>query len=799
MRFHTTSNIFILSVFLWVLTLSLQTSLHAYTDVENPFGINAHIYYDYNEAGRIAEMGVKWTRCDFNWSSIEREAKGSFDWWTMDTMVTVAHNHGIQILAVLGYSPSWATTAPQDAEQPDHWPPKNNEDYKDFVRAVVERYDGDGIDDMSGSFKVQYYELWNEPDIGFYMGTAEEYVQTLVAGYEGAKEADPNSVVLMGGLSRGGKDGDWIDRMLAAMKAATDTVTFDIANNHIYEDPDNVPARIQRFRNSFLNFGIDVPHWYTEGSKGATQPEHEPEQVKAVVKFFARYLANGVDKFFWYMWQYGPSDYGEGFFYPDGSRKQGYYAYQTMSSLVSPRYYDPSLKILTSELEQYGFTDPSGATSTLYLLMSSDGESHDLRLAYPAQAMDYITATGTATRITVEEDGLYSLTVSDMPFYLREVKEELTGPAIRYPSSNSVVGNPKINFTWDVYPDAIKYSLVLSRDPSFADFYTSRYDNIATATYQPDMTLTDGNWYARTIAFTPAFTEIYGPTIPFTVDTTPPPAPQIASFSPSNLLYFGSVQIVFPSPTDPDAVQYNIYRSDKLENLGDVVHSTVSSSDLSFIDRLGEDIDNKIYYYRISALDAAAPPNESEPSETYLAFLKLESPFYAGWNLMGFPGLAVLTAYTPLATYMEGFGWDNGQYDYYDGTDASLLDPAKGYWIYNDETTAQDNLIATGQLGNPKVQEFKLDTGWNLVPNPYPFHIQWSDSTGGPTLKRTDTGSPVVLSTAVANGWIRKDVFYYENGAYVKVTDNGNDSIPPFRAFWIKAQTPCSLILQIPY
>ena len=98
-----------------------------------------------------------------------------------------------------------------------------------------------------------------------------------------------------------------------------------------------------------------------------------------------------------------------------------------------------------------------------------------------------------------------------------------------------------------------------------------------------------------------------------------------------------------------------------------------------------------------------------------------------------------------------------------------------------------------------KAQEFKLDIGWNLVPNPYPFPIQWSDSTGGPRVKRADTSSPVVLSAAVASGWVRKDVFYYENGGYIKVTDNQNDTIPPFRAFWIKAQTPCSLIIQIPY
>ena len=765
----------------------------AYTDADNPFGMNAHIYTE-SEAAVLEEMGVKWTRCDFNWVGMEPNEKGVFNWSTWDNQVTTAHNHGLQILAVLGYSPSWATTAPEGESQTEHWPPKNNEDYKDFVRAVVERYDGDGVDDMPGSLTVQAYELWNEPDIDFFKGTAEQYAPLLIAGYEGAKEADPDSVVLMGGLSRGGKDGDWIDRMLAAMKAATSTVAFDIANNHIYEDPDNIPARIQRFRNSFLNVGINVPHWYTEGSKGASSPAAEPEQARAVVKFFARYLANGVDKFFWYMLQYTINDYGEGFFYPDHTRKQGYYAYQTMSKLVSPRRFDPALKILTTELEQYGFTDSSSATSTLYLLWSADGAARELQLAYPAPAMDYITATGTVTQITPDADGFYTLTVSETPFYLREANLQSIGPAIRYPTSNGVIGIPNPNFEWETYTGAVKYSILLSQDATFTNGSTQRFDNLSGTNYQLQTSLGNGKWYAKVIAYTSG-NEVSGAITLFTVDTIPPPAPQITGFNPSNLVNDGSLQIQFTYSPDPDTVQYNIYRSDRLENLGEVVHSTIKSSDYSFYDRFGSAITDRVYYYRATAIDAAEPPNESEPSDTYMLFFKIQSPIYQGWNLTAFPGSPAASAYKPVMNYMPGYAWDDGHYDYYDGNDAGDINPLKGYWIYNENSPA-GTMSVTGKVEKPAAAEFQLKTGWNLVPNPYPFSLEWSDSEKGPRIKREVGSTAVDLSAAIANGWIRSGIFYYENGDYVKVVENQNGAIPAFRSFWIKAQAPCTLTLQ---
>jgi len=82
------------------------------------------------------------------------------------------------------------------------------EQYWDYVSHVVERYDGDGNQDMLGlSRSVKYFEIGNEVDLestkGFrhsYM-TAENYVKNrLIPGYLAAKDANQDSIVMGAGL-----------------------------------------------------------------------------------------------------------------------------------------------------------------------------------------------------------------------------------------------------------------------------------------------------------------------------------------------------------------------------------------------------------------------------------------------------------------------------------------------------------------------------------------------------------------------------------------------------------------------
>jgi hypothetical protein len=76
------------------------------------------------------------------------------------------------------------------------------QDYRDYITALVERYDGDSKDDMPGLlFPVRHYQIGNEySNELFWAGSAEEYLTSLKEGYRAVKKADKNVKVIISGI-----------------------------------------------------------------------------------------------------------------------------------------------------------------------------------------------------------------------------------------------------------------------------------------------------------------------------------------------------------------------------------------------------------------------------------------------------------------------------------------------------------------------------------------------------------------------------------------------------------------------
>ena len=74
--------------------------------------------------------------------------------------------------------------------------PKDVAKYQRWVRAVVERYDGDGVDDMPGlTAPIKFWQVDNEPP-----RRREGYADLVRITSQAVKEADPTAKVLIGGL-----------------------------------------------------------------------------------------------------------------------------------------------------------------------------------------------------------------------------------------------------------------------------------------------------------------------------------------------------------------------------------------------------------------------------------------------------------------------------------------------------------------------------------------------------------------------------------------------------------------------
>jgi hypothetical protein len=210
-----------------------------------PFGVQ--MFGEINDADARAEAteaGIGWVRLITSWASSN-----------IDGMVQNAINAGLEPIIVLGYSPSWAVEdtgydcGPID---PDDLPA-----FANSVQALVERYDGDGVDDAPGSPVVKYWEFWNEPDnestsldcifVGGCWGKAEdggldhddipdpqEYVTMLSYAYPKVKAANPDAQVLLGALAwenQGCFNMNFLDQVLSYGGAQY----FDITNFHQYD------------------------------------------------------------------------------------------------------------------------------------------------------------------------------------------------------------------------------------------------------------------------------------------------------------------------------------------------------------------------------------------------------------------------------------------------------------------------------------------------------------------------------------------------------------------------------------
>ena len=174
----------------------------------NPFGINTFLEQEVEPAkvelalSMIQEAGFRWIRQEFPWEDIEQNARGDFwdhkwnvsAWAKYDRIVDLAEKHDVQIIARLDNPPDW-TRAEGDVIG-TMAPPDDLTDFGNFVRAVVSRYRG----------RIRYYQIWNEPNIYPEWGERPVdpagYVALLQVAYQGAKEADPDCVILSAGLAQ---------------------------------------------------------------------------------------------------------------------------------------------------------------------------------------------------------------------------------------------------------------------------------------------------------------------------------------------------------------------------------------------------------------------------------------------------------------------------------------------------------------------------------------------------------------------------------------------------------------------
>ncbi len=162
--------------------------------------------------GQIREAGGRWVRVPVLWWGIEGAdtTPRTRTWEYTDATLGTSASLGFEALAVVYSHPAWAAT--RSCGPIDRVPLYR---YGEFMRDLVERYDGDGVDDAPGSPVVRYWEIGNEPDFspshargeGDYGscfgddGGPEQYGDYLREAYGSVKKANPEAQVVFGAVA----------------------------------------------------------------------------------------------------------------------------------------------------------------------------------------------------------------------------------------------------------------------------------------------------------------------------------------------------------------------------------------------------------------------------------------------------------------------------------------------------------------------------------------------------------------------------------------------------------------------
>ncbi|HAJ35013.1 MAG TPA: hypothetical protein DCL15_04910 [Chloroflexi bacterium] len=352
----------------------------------------------YGESGRntpyfvdMMDSGASWFRIETYWAGVEPEntTPENFYWTNMDNLVRAANDGCLNGIITIDGNPAWAaSTSAGPIDRVDV------RELAEFLAAVVERYDGDGINDAPGAPVIQHIELYNEPDRASLPNTpgwgdhGAEYAEMLKTVYPAMKAANPNVNVMLGGIAYDNfvgeeAEGGFIKSFLTDVLNAGGGAYFDTMNFHFYplfasrwtgtSDGSRgigLYEKSQAIRSVLQQYGINKPLVITEGGwhSNADQAPLSSEQAQAayVVQIFMQSYAAGIDFSIW--WTLYDIDLN---FYPFKNglvtsisesnpprRKQAYFAYQTLTSQIAPLQFSqklPDTVTGTNQIEAYQF------------------------------------------------------------------------------------------------------------------------------------------------------------------------------------------------------------------------------------------------------------------------------------------------------------------------------------------------------------------------------------------------------------------------------------------------------------
>jgi len=293
-------------------------------------GVNGHIPST-QDFERMREAGIYWVRVDFTWDVVE-PSPGQYRWAILDRVVSDAERNGINLLAILGYTPKWAT-----AGSDRYSPPRDTQEWKTFVATIVGRYRG----------RIRHWSLWNEPNSDtFFHGTVEHFIrEVFIPGANAAKTANPDCRIVGPDLAHlSGSDWDkWLDRICAEAGPH-----IDVVSHHVYKEKPKDVLRELDGRKKFFEGPtvkeilkkhrmLSKPFWLTETGWRTTEVGEDRQAGNLISLLKNTSKKAWIYKVFIFEWRDSPQLPGYGLLRGDDSPKASYTAVKGYAAYLRAR------------------------------------------------------------------------------------------------------------------------------------------------------------------------------------------------------------------------------------------------------------------------------------------------------------------------------------------------------------------------------------------------------------------------------------------------------------------------------
>lgn len=297
---------------------------------KNKFGLLSAGSDDYV---MIKKYGAAWVRPHpgpFLWDAIQKSKTGGYTFTNTDNIVKKYHQQNIAILATIFPFADWDQKSRSDfakckVSDWDEFLPKNDikgrdsylpqyrcnpkdwNAYTQWVKAVVERYDGDGVNDMSGLTQpIKYWEVMNEPDLDggerldFYKEDATAYAELLIRTAQAIRAADSSAKILIAGAAGG--DSRFLNFYRQVFQNENTLTAFDIGNVRSISNDEYQNFNVAPYKKLLAEFKLSKPIWVTEAE--AIVSKDDQTNRSQTIASGKQALQLGAEKIFFTRYEY---------------------------------------------------------------------------------------------------------------------------------------------------------------------------------------------------------------------------------------------------------------------------------------------------------------------------------------------------------------------------------------------------------------------------------------------------------------------------------------------------------------